>query len=197
MKTYLFIALAIFLTACASKPKPRIVQMPTTVPGTVLPSQGIESIRYSKNLKAYPVGRYVDPNSNLVMHERHTVYRVETTAKWNLHPNSPATVPLGPPLGIIDPARRDAPVNAEVIAEVNNQKAATQALLDQGAKFDQTLSQLSGAFQVTKQLGEQNLQLRQELTTTQKRLDALEQELRKQQAEVVLGPNDTTKTNEW
>lgn len=197
MKAYLFIALAIFLTACATKPKPRVIQMPTGVPGTVLPAQGIESIRYAENLKAYPVGRYVDPNSSLVMHERHTIYRVETTAKWNLHPNAPATVPLGPALGVIDPARRDPPVTVEVMAEVNKQKAATQTLLDQGAKFDQTLSQLSGAFQVTKQLGEQNLQLRQELTTTQKRLDALEQELRKQQAEVVLGPNDKGKTNEW
>lgn len=197
MKTYFIIVLLVFLTACASKPKPRVVQMQGAAPGTVLPAQGIESIRYSENLKAYPVGRYVDPNSNLVMHERHTIYRVETTAKWNLRPNGPVTVPLGPPLGVIDPARRDAPVNAEVIAEVNKQKAATQTLLDQGVKFDQTLSQLSGAFQVTKQLGEQNLQLRQELTTTQKRLDALEQELRKQQAEVVLGRSDQNKTNEW
>ena len=196
MRTYLFIAI-IFLTGCASKPKPRVVQMPSPVSGTVLPSQGIESIRYSENLKAYPVGRYVDPNSNLVMHERHTVYRVETTAKWNLHPGGPVTVPLGPPLGVIDPARHNVPVNAEVIVEVNKQKAATQTLLDQGAKFDQSLSQLSGAFQVTKQLGEQNLQLRQELTTTQKRLDALEQELRKKHAEVVFGTSNTNKTNEW
>jgi hypothetical protein len=157
MKTYLFIAILLLTCGCASKPKPRVVKMPTPVSGTVLPSQGIESIRNSENLKAYPVGRYVDPNSNLVMHERHTIYRVETTAKWNLHPNGPVTVPLGPPVGVIDPARQNAPVNAEVIAEVNKQKVATQTLLDQGAKFDQSLSQLAGAFQVTKQLGEQNL----------------------------------------
>lgn len=195
MKTYLFIPL-VFLTACASNPKPRVTQM-KAVPGSVLPTEGIESVRYSENIKAYPIARYIDPNSSLVMHERHTVYRVETTAKWNLNPNGPVTVPLGPPVAVIDPARRDAPVNAEVVAEVNRQKAATQALLDQGAKFDQTLSQLSGAFQVTKQLGEQNVQLREELTSTQKRLDALEQELRKKQADALVGTNDKSKTNEW
>ena len=196
MKTYLFIAIA-FLTGCASQPKPRVVLMPSPMPSTVLPTPGLESIRYSENLKAYPVGRYIDPNSNLVMHERHSIYRVETTAKWNLNPNGPVSVPLGPPVALIDPARHNAPVNAEVIAEINKQKAASQALLDQGTKFDQSLSQLSGTFQVTKQLGEQNLQLRQELTTTQKRLDALEQELRKKQAEVALGANEKGKTNEW
>jgi hypothetical protein len=195
MKAFLFIPL-ILLSACASKPKPHITQM-KDIPGRILPTRGMEAVRYSENIKAYPVGRYIDPDSSLVMHERHTVYRVETTAKWNLHPNSPVTVPLGPPLGIIDPARHNAPVNAEIIAEVNRQKAATQALLDQGAKFDQTLSQLSGAFQVTKQLGDQNRQLRDELTTNQKRLDALEQELRKKQADAFVGANDTTKTNEW
>lgn len=195
MKAYLFVPL-VLLSACASKPKPRVTQM-NSVPGRTLPMDGIETIRYSENIKAYPIGRYIDPGSNLVMHERHTVYRVETTAKWNLHPNDPVAVPLGPPLGLIDPAHHNAPVNAEIIAEVNRQKAATQALLDQGTKFDQTLSQLTGAFQVTKQLGEQSRQLRDELTTNQKRLDALEQELRKRQADALVGANDTTKTNEW
>ena len=194
MKAYLFIPL-VLLSACASKPKPHVTQM-NSVPGRILPTEGIESVRYSENIKAYPVGRYIDPGTSLVMHERHTVYRVETTAKWNLHPNGPVRVPLGPPVGLIDPAHQNAPVNAEIIAEVNRQKAATQAVLDQGTKLDQTLSQLSGAFQVTKQLGEQNRQLRDELTTNQKRLDALEQELRKKQADAFVGANDTTKTNE-
>jgi len=195
MKAFLFIPL-IFLTACASNQKPRVTVM-NVVPAGATPAQGVESVRYSENLKAYPVGRYIDPNNGLVMHERHTVYRVETTAKWNLNPNAPVAVPLGPVVGVIDPARRDAPVNAEVVAEVNRQKAATQALLDQGARFDQTLSQFSGALQVTTQLGEQNRQLRDELTTAQKRLDALEQELRKKQADALVGTNDKTKTNEW
>jgi hypothetical protein len=196
MKTYLVIPL-ILLTACASKPKSTVVQMPVAITGRGSPAEGIESIRYSENIKAYPVGRYVEPNNNLVMHERHTVYRVETTTKWNLHPNGAVTVPLGPPLAVVDPAKSLAPVNAEVIAEVNRQKTATQALLDQGTKIDQTLSQLSGAFHVTKQIGEQNQQLRNELTTTQQRLDALEQELRKKQADVLFGANQKGKTNEW
>jgi hypothetical protein len=131
------------------------------------------------------------------MHERHTIYRVETTAKWNLHPDGPPTVPIGPVVGIIDTAKHPAPVNAEIVAEVNKQKAATQALLDERVKLGQTFSQLPNAIQAIKQLGEQNLQLRENVSTAQKRLDALEGELRKKQADTFYGANENTKTNDW
>ena len=187
-----FILPLVLLTACASQPKLHV----RAIPGTVLTSEGVESVRYSENIKAYPIGRYIDPNDTLVMHERHTVYRVETTAKWNLHPNASVSVSLGPVTGIVDPARYNAPINAEVLAEVNKQKTATQTLIEQGAKLDQTLSQLSGAFLVTKQLGDQQQQLRTGLTTAQKRLDALEQELRKKQTDTFVGSNQNTK-DQW
>ena len=190
----LFIMPLVFLTACASRPT--VIKMPAAISGTATPSESAESVRYSENIKAYPVGRYVDPNNSFVMHERHTVYRVETTAKWNLHPNEPAPIPMGPPLGIIDSAKHDAPVNAEVLAEVNRQKAATQALLDQGTRIDKAFSQLSGAFQGARQVSEQNLQLKEELTTTEKRLDALERQLRNRETNAPVSAKQNT-NNEW
>lgn len=155
--------------------------MPKAVPGTTLPSEGFESVRYSENITAYNVGRYIDPNDHLVMHERHAVYRVETTAKWNLHPNAPATVSFGPAVQIVDPSHKDAPMTAEVIAEVNKQKAATQAVIEQGTRINETLSQLSTALNAGKEIGEQNVQLKKELDMTKQRLDLLEAELRTQQ----------------
>lgn len=197
MKNYFIIAL-FALTSCASHhPTPRVVNMTSVVPSTSLPPTAVDSVRYPENVKAYPVGRYVDPSDGLEMHERHTIYRIETTAKWNLHPDGPPTVPMGPVVGIIDTAKHAAPLNAEVIAEVNKQKAATQALLDERAKLDQTFSQLPNAIQAIKQLEEQNLQLRENISTTQKRLDALTDELRKKQADTFYGVNENTKTNEW
>jgi hypothetical protein len=109
MKT-LFILPLIFLTACTSRPKPLIVPMSRTVPGTVLPSEQMESVRYGENVKAYNIGRYIDPNTGLAMHERHTVYRVETTAKWNLHPNGFTTAPMGPVLQLHDAAKQETPI---------------------------------------------------------------------------------------
>ena len=159
MKRILIFIPLILLSACASK-KPVVVQMPRSVPGTILTTSDMESVRYGENLKAYSIGRYVDPNGGLVMHEAHTVYRVETTAKWNLHPNAPVTVPGGPVLGIIDPAHKDSPLTPEVVAEVDRQKAATMALMVQGQRLNQALNQLSKTLSVTAQVSVENARLK-------------------------------------
>jgi hypothetical protein len=171
--------------------------MSRPVPGTTLSGDDIETVRYSENIKAYNVGRYVDPNNALVMHERHVVYRVETTAKWNLHPNAPATVALGPAVQIIDPARKDGPTTAEVIAEVNRQKAATQTVIDQGKRLNDSLTKISTALDAGKQVAEQNRQLRTEIDMTKQRLDLLETEIRGQQqaGPVQRGTPETTNPN--
>jgi hypothetical protein len=201
MKKILIFIPLLLLPACATKrpAKAVVVPMPRSVPGTSLSPEQSESVRYGENLKAYPMGRYVDPNDPLVMHEAHTVYRVETTAQWNLHPNGPANVPSGPVVGIIDPAHKDCPVTAEVAAEVGRQKTATQALLSQNARMNDAVKQLSQSTAVTKQIVEDNLRLQNQITTTQKRLDALEEQFRKQPAEPLsTDPTSLPKgTNDW
>jgi len=182
MKTIYLIPL-LLLSACASNHNPGVLNMSRPVPGTTLTGDYIESVRYSENIKAYNLGRYVDPNNALVMHERHVIYRVETTAKWNLHPNAPATVALGPAVQIIDPARKDGPTTAEVIAEVNRQKAATQTVIEQGKRLNDTLTQISTALDANKQVAEQNRQLTTEIDLTKQRLDFLEAEIRNQRKE--------------
>jgi hypothetical protein len=182
MKTICLIPV-LLLSACASNHRPTVVQMPRPIPGATLTSDGIESVRYSENVKAYNFGRYVDPNNALAMHERHIVYRVETTAKWNLHPNGPATVALAPAVQIIDPARKDGPTTAEVIAEVSRQKAATQTVINQGKRLNETLTQISSTLDASKQVAEQNRQLKTEIDLTKQRLDLLETEIRNQQKE--------------
>jgi hypothetical protein len=162
------------LAACATQSERMPPMIGTAIPGTMLPSEGLESVRYSENIKAYNVGRYVDPNNRRVMHDAHIVYRVETTAKWNLHPNPGAQVSSGPAAQTVDPARREAPLNDEIISEVNRQKAATQALLEQSARLNQTLQHLSSAAETSQRVSEQNAQLQQELNKTKLRLEALE-----------------------
>ena len=199
MKRILIFIPLIFLSACASK-KPVIVQMPSAVSGTILETEDMESVRYGENLKAYSIGRYVDPNDGLVMHEAHTLYRVETTAKWNLHPNAPVNVPGGPVIGIIDPAHKDSPLTPEVVAEVDRHKAATMALIVQGQRMNQALNQLSKTLSATAQVAQENVQLKNEATVTEKRLDALEEEFRKTQTEAPFIPPATPSvkgTNDW
>jgi hypothetical protein len=199
MKRILIIIPLVFLSACASK-KPVIVQMPPSVSGTMLATGDMESVRYGENVKAYSLGRYIDPNDGLMMHEAHDIYRVETTAKWNLHPNEPVNVPSGPVIGIIDPAHKNSPLTPEIAAEVSRQKAATQALLDQGQRMNQLVNQLSKTLPVTKQIAADNVRLQYEVTIAQKRLDALEEDFRRTQTEnsFTTSPAPSVKgTNDW
>ena len=198
MKQMLFLIPLLLLPACAGK-KPVVVQMPRSVPGTMLATGDMESVRYGENLKGYSFGRYIDPNDGLVMHEAHTVYRVETTAKWNLHPNAAANVPGGPVVGIIDPAHKDSPTTPEVVAEVGRQKAATTALMVQGQRMNQALNQLSKTLSAAAQVSLENARLRDEMATAERRLDALENQLRKTptDAPITTSPAPTKGTNDW
>ena len=180
MKLALLISIPFVLVACATKPARFVDMSARAVPGTTLPSDGIESVRYAENIKTYPLGRYVDPNNSRVMHEGHPIYRVETTAKWNLHPNEPVAMPLGPTIHVRDTARHSAAVGEELVAELNGQKEATRTVIQGGQVVSQKLGELTTALQKTQQLAAQNVQLKQEVNTTKQRLDALEDELRKQ-----------------
>ena len=89
-------ALVLLLGAgCATaKKKPSVAAAPPPVPvsGTDLDQTNVEKVRSGETLKAYPIGRYVDPNDPNVMHESHVVYRKEAGANWNLAPNAPTVV---------------------------------------------------------------------------------------------------------
>lgn len=199
MKRIIFFIPLVLLSACASH-KPVVVQMPPSVPGTILSSEDMESVRYGENIESYSIGRYIDPNDPLVMHEAHTVYRVETTAKWNLHPNVPVYVPSGPVVGIVDPAYQQGPLTPEVAAEVAKQRAATQALVAQGQRMNLALGALSQTLGATAQVAAQNAQLQNEMFTTQRRLDVLEDEFRRTQSgdSFTTSPDPSAKgTNDW
>ena len=183
MKLALLIPLPFLLAACATK-TPCVVDMNSrAVPGTTLLSEGVESVRYAENLKTYPLGRYVDPNNSRIMHEGHSIYRVESTAKWNLHPNEPVFMPLDP-IHVRDSARTTAPIGDELIAQLNQQKEATKAVMQGGQAVSQKLGELAGKLQQTQEIAAQNSLLKQEVNTAKQRLDALEDELRKQQRAV-------------
>ncbi len=116
MKTraWLMCATAIFVGGCAtSKNKTAAARPPSAasapeiapVAGTQMDPANLERVRHGDSLKAYPVNRYVDPNEPNVMHEGHVIYRREQAGEWNLNPNAPTVVPLGPTLAGADGAR--------------------------------------------------------------------------------------------
>jgi hypothetical protein len=78
MKTLSLIPL-LFLTACSTTPK-------LTLRPQQPPPPAMGDIRFPEVVRAYHVGRYADPNDDLVMHEQHVLYRVEESTRWDLRP---------------------------------------------------------------------------------------------------------------
>jgi len=163
----LFLIPVVFLTACASHAPHRVAPAPAGAP---VASDGL---RTNEQLKEYRLGRYVDARDPFVMHEGHPLYRVETSARWDLRPNNGASLPRR---NTVQPPSVSA--NDAVVAEVNKQRAATRAFTEQTAALNQRLGELSQAVTQTQEIAKQNLELKRDVGTLREQLDALDSKLR-------------------
>ena len=128
MKAYYLIPL-LFLSACSTTPK--LVLRPQQPPAT-----NTAGIRYSEVLHAYHIGRYADPNNDLIMHEQHVVYRVEDNTRWNFHPGAVGASTAVPR----DAAFAPAPLNDAILAEVSSQRLATAQIMMQARSLSAALA---------------------------------------------------------
>jgi hypothetical protein len=168
MKQLLLIPV-VFLTACVSHAPHRIAVVPAPA-GAPVASDGL---RTNEQLREYRLGRYVDARDPFMMHEGHPLYRVETSARWDLRPNNSASLPRR---NAVQPPSVSA--NDAVVAEVNKQRAATRAFTEQTAALNQRLGELSQAVGQTKEIAKQNLELKRDVATLRTQLDALDVRLR-------------------
>lgn len=130
-------------TKTATAPVAAATAPPVAVAGTQLDQANLEQVRHSDALKAYPVNRYVDPNDPNVMHEGHVIYRREHAGGWNLHPNAPTVVPLGPALAVADGARQPHPLPAELEQKMAEQNQLMATLIEQNEALSNELARLN------------------------------------------------------
>lgn len=172
---YLALIPLVLVTGCASRPKPQVVVRPLPPPAV----EPIEAVRYAEVVRAYHVGRYVDPNHPLAMHERHPVYRVEASARWNLHPGPlcPATINLlNPPP---DAALSPPPVNDAVIAEIGRQREATDRVIQEARRLAQSHEEFQHVIQQMQTVVTNQVQLSSRLAETEQHLAEFAKELQR------------------
>jgi len=131
------------MAATPPPPAPAAVPVVAPVSGTDLDESNSEKVRVGETLKSYPVGRYVDPQDPNVMHEAHVVYRKEAGSSWNLNPNAPTVVPLGPVLAVADPAKTPAPLPAELESKMAEQNQLVASLIEQNEALTKELGKLT------------------------------------------------------
>jgi len=127
---YLISLLALCLCAGCATRKAALKSEAYTVPGTTLSRRAASEVRTPETVKAYPVGRYTDPDYPDEMHERHTLYRRESSPDWNYLPDEPYALPLGPTVATSSPSPSYyVKTDAELMNE--QQRAYAEALLEQ------------------------------------------------------------------
>jgi hypothetical protein len=101
------------------------------------------SVRTPDQVKAYPVGRYEDPNDPDIMHEGHTVYRDESSPNWNTDPNEPTSLPLGPgEMATADPAQEHTALTAELEQRLKQEDQLLQTTYEQNERLAQEIKGL-------------------------------------------------------
>jgi hypothetical protein len=179
MKYLALIPLA-FLASCASRPQYAFQPVPTSA---VEPT---EAVRYGEVVRAYHVGRYVDPNHPETMHEQHSVYRLEVSARWNLHPGPQNTANLlNPPP---DAAFVPPPTNDVLVAEMNRQRESTARVMQEAGKLAQSYGELHGVLTEMKNVARNSVLLNQRFATNESRIVELERGLQK----LAVAPTATT-----
>lgn len=176
----------LILTACAHHAHRQTVSQ-VAVTGHPVSATGL---RNTEQLKEYRFGRYVDPGDVLTMHESHPVYRIETSAAWNLAPNSKAAVPAAHVTSLTPTSNRDA-----VLVELNKERAETRAFAEQTAALNLHLAAMSQAVAKTQDVAQQNMALTKELATVRDRLDSLDGQIRDQRQPPPPVPSPRPRTN--
>lgn len=168
---YLSLIPLVFVASCASRPQ--LVVRPAP-PAAVEP---VEAVRYSEVVRAYYIGRFVDPNHPETMHEQHLVYRIETSARWNLHPGPANTVNLlNPPP---DAAFALPPANDAVIAEMNRQRETTERVMSEAVRLSRSYEELQSIFSQMKIVARNNALLGARVASTEQRVADFGKELEK------------------
>ena len=168
---YLALLPLVFVASCASRPQ--LVVRPAP-PAAVEP---VEAVRYSEVVRAYYVGRFVDPNHPETMNEQHPVYRIETSARWNLHPGPANTVNLlNPPP---DVAFAPPPTNDAVTAEMNRQREATERVMSEAVRLSRSYEELQNIFSQMKTVARNNALLGARVANTEQRVADFGKELEK------------------
>lgn len=168
---YLALLPLMLVASCASRPQ---VALRPTPPPAVEP---IETVRYGEVVRAYHLGRYVDPNHPETMHEQHPVYRIEVSARWNLHPGAQNTANLlNPPP---DAAFALPLTNDALVAEMNRQRETTARVMLEAAKLAQSYGELQSFLGEMKNVARNNALLSVRLATNEQRIAEFDRELQK------------------
>lgn len=173
MLIVLIVPVPLLVISCASRSTPPV--MVESLPPVVV--SPVESVRHVEIVRAYHLGRYVDPNQPGLMHEQHPVYRVEAESRWNLIPgrdDSGTGTAMNPPM---DSAHLLAPTDDLIVAELNRQKAVTERVMWEATQLAQSYDQMQKVIVDMTAVAKNHTLMTARFGQTEQRVTRMEQEL--------------------
>src|SRR5476651_2102088 len=142
------------LSACASQ---KVTDVPSAAPvvaDTVLDPTNQENVRNSSVIQTLSVGPSQDPTNPNIREDAHNIERVVEPESWNLHPNVPTAINMGPIVAINDPNRQSEPLTPELVQKIQEENQLLKVTTEQNDVMAKKIAELQGLLK-TKQMTEQ------------------------------------------
>jgi len=174
----LLFIVTVSLSACATHS--RETDVPAAAPavaGTVLDPTDQENVRNSAVVQTLSVGPSQDPNDPNIRVDAHNIERVVEPESWNLHPNVPTAINMGPIVAVNDPNRQSEPLTPELVQKIQEENQLLKVTTEQNDAMAKKIAELQDLLKSKQMTDQENADLKARVDQLEKAQQALETKL--------------------
>ena len=178
----LLVLVAACLSACASQ---KVTEVPSAAPvvaDTVLDPTNQENVRNSSVIQTLSVGPSQDPTNPNIREDAHNIERVVEPESWNLHPNVPTAINMGPIVAINDPNRQAEPMTPELIQKIQQENQLLKVTAEQNDAMAAKIAELQALLKTKQMTDQDNADLTARVAQLEKAQKELEAKLEQAKA---------------
>ena len=178
----LFLIVAACLSACASQ---KVTDVPSAAPvvaDTVLDPTNQENVRNSSVIQTLSVGPSQDPTNPNIREDAHNIERVVEPESWNLHPNVPTAINMGPIVAINDPNRQAEPMTPELAQKIQQENQLLKVSAEQNDAMAAKIAELQALLKTKQMTDQENADLTARVAQLEKAQKELEAKLEQAKA---------------
>ena len=178
----LLLLVAACLSACASQ---KVTEVPSAAPvvaDTVLDPTNQENVRNSSVIQTLSVGPTQDPTNPNIREDAHNIERVVEPESWNLHPNVPTAINMGPIVAVNDPNRQAEPMTPELVQKIQQENQLLKVTSEQNDAMAVKIAQLQDLLKTKQMTDQENADLMARVAQLEKAQKELEAKLEQAKA---------------
>jgi hypothetical protein len=178
----LLVLVAACLSACASQ---KVTEVPSAAPvvaDTVLDPTNQENVRNSSVIQTLSVGPTQDPTNPNIREDAHNIERVVEPESWNLHPNVPTAINMGPIVAVNDPNRQAEPMTPELVQKIQQENQLLKVTAEQNDAMAAKIAELQALLKTKQMTDQENTDLTARVAQLEKAQKELEAKLEQAKA---------------